>query len=201
VEQCCSAIAAQQLKEKNAIREAFRQCDGKHGSIRNSHTICLKVVGPRIVCGELFLIAASTVLYGGGRRPRHSFFREEASMQKILSIGILAISAIACSQQQASAWVNSRFGIGFNWQVQSGGNNFLWGAFHNGQPPGPEAYGFSSAPTFPHYGSMSMLAPFAYDAPSFESAHAQTPMPMQQPYGQPFQFATYSRPVYYYYGR
>jgi hypothetical protein len=120
-------------------------------------------------------------------------------MKKILAIGILAITAIACSQQQASAWINSRFGVGLNWDVQSGGNNFLWGAFHNGQPPGPEAYGFGAPPSYPYYGPP-MHAPFAYDAPSFQPAYAQ-PMPMQQPYGQPFQFATYQRPVYYYYGR
>ncbi len=122
-------------------------------------------------------------------------------MKKILAIGILAIIAIACSQQQASAWVNSRFGVGLNWDVQSGGNNFLWGAYRNGQPPGPEAYGFGGAPTFPQYGAPSMHGSFAYDAPSFQPAYAQPAMPMQQPYGQPFQFATYPRPVYYYYGR
>ncbi len=121
-------------------------------------------------------------------------------MKKILAIGILAISAIACSQHQASAWVNSRFGVGLNWDVQSGGNNFMWGVYRNGQPPGPEAYGFSDAPTFQPYGIPQMHG-FAYDAPSFQPAYAQPAMPMQQPYGQPFQFATYPRPVYYYYGR
>ena len=49
-------------------------------------------------------------------------------MKKILAIGILAIIAIAFSQQQASAWVNSRFGVGLNWDWQTGGNNFLWRA-------------------------------------------------------------------------
>ena len=120
-------------------------------------------------------------------------------MKKILAIGILAISAIAFSQQQASAWVNTRFGVGLNWEYQSGGNNFLWGAYRNGQPPGPET--FSGSQPFPHYGSAPQAAPaYAYDAPSFQPAYAQ-PMPMQQQYGQPFQFATYPRPVYYYYGR
>lgn len=116
-------------------------------------------------------------------------------MKKVLAIGFLAMTAIACSQQQASAWVNCRFGVGLNWDWQSGGNNFGWGAYRNGQPPGPEALsGFGG----PHYGAPP--GPFAFDAPTMEPAYAQQ-MPMQQPYGQPFQFATYPRPVYYYYGR
>jgi hypothetical protein len=122
-------------------------------------------------------------------------------MQKILAIGILAIAAIACSQQQASAWVNARFGVGLNWGWQSGGNNFLWGAYCNGQPPGPEAYGFSPPPALLYFSGPPMHAPSAYDGMTFEYSSAQPTMPMQQPYGQPFQFATYPRPVYYYYGR
>ncbi len=116
-------------------------------------------------------------------------------MKKILAIGILAVTAIAFSQQQASAWINTRFGIGLNWEYQSGGNNFGWGLYRNGQPPGPDGFG----PGYPdhHAPQYGAPAPFAYDAPSFQPAYAQ-PMPMQQPYGQPFQFATYPRPVYYY---
>src|SRR5207302_1130684 len=132
-------------------------------------------------------------------------------MKKILAIGILAVTAIAFSQQQASAWVNSRFGVGLNWEWQSGGNSFGWGLYRNGQPPGPE--GFGEAPHghhFPRFGGQPAPAPHAQGMPSFEHAYAQPayaqpayaqPMPVQQPYGQPFQFATYPRPVYYYYGR
>ena len=72
-------------------------------------------------------------------------------MKKALAIGILAITAIALSQQQASAWVNTRFGIGPNWEYQSGGNNWGWGAFRNGQPPGPEALG-GYGHSFPQHG-------------------------------------------------
>src|SRR5438045_1197477 len=59
-------------------------------------------------------------------------------MKKLLMTGVLAVTALALSQQQASAWVNSRFSIGINYHYQSGGNQFLWGVFTNGQPPGPE---------------------------------------------------------------
>jgi len=76
-------------------------------------------------------------------------------MKKFLAAGLLAICAIALSQQQASAWVNARFGIGLNWGYQSGGNNFLWGAYKNGQPPGPEMF-FGGpftpyGPAYPHH--------------------------------------------------
>ena len=63
------------------------------------------------------------------------------AMKKIVFAGLLAISAMAIPQQQASAWVNSKFSVGLNWDMQSGGNNLLWGAWRNGQPPGPEAFG------------------------------------------------------------
>lgn len=63
-------------------------------------------------------------------------------MKKILVLGALALSIGLLSEQPASAWVNCKFGVGLNWNWQSGGNNFLWGAFRNGQPPGPDcAYG------------------------------------------------------------
>lgn len=54
-----------------------------------------------------------------------------------MTAGLLALALAALADQPASAWVNSKFGIGLNWNWQSGGNNFLWGFFRNGQPPGP----------------------------------------------------------------
>jgi hypothetical protein len=121
-------------------------------------------------------------------------------MKKILAIGLLALGAFALSQQQASAWCNSRFNIGMSWEHSSGGNNALWGAWRNGQPPGPEAwgnggYGYGYGyPGGQHYHSSAPQSsmPYAYETPVAPS-YAQ-PMPMQQPY----QFATYPRPVYYY---
>src|SRR5207249_4894599 len=59
-------------------------------------------------------------------------------MKKILAMGITALSLALISEQQASAWVNWKFGAGINFNWQSGGNNFLWGAFRNGQPPAPD---------------------------------------------------------------
>lgn len=62
---------------------------------------------------------------------------EMRTMKKILPISLLTLCFAALTQDQASAWINSRFGIGLNWSWQSGGNNFLWGLFRDGQPPCP----------------------------------------------------------------
>jgi hypothetical protein len=80
-------------------------------------------------------------------------------MKKILTAGLLALSAALITDQQASAWVNCKFSVGLNWNWQSGGNNFLWGAFRNGQPPCPDGahpggyYGHPTTfPGFQQYG-------------------------------------------------
>ena len=131
-------------------------------------------------------------------------------MKKIALAGLVAISMMALTQQQASAWVNSRFGVGLNWEMQSGGNNFLWGALKNGQPPGPESFSGSSYGHGHSYGAPAQQ--FYPPAPM----HSNTPMPQgtydapaQNFAGQnasPFQFANYPRqvnyqpaPTYYYY--
>jgi hypothetical protein len=59
-------------------------------------------------------------------------------MKRFLVLGPLALTLALLSGQTASAWVNFKFGAGVNWSWQSGGNNFLWGFFRNGQPPGPD---------------------------------------------------------------
>lgn len=59
-------------------------------------------------------------------------------MKKFLTTGVLALALAAIATQESNAWVNSKFGIGLNWNYQSGGNNLLWGAFRNGQPPAPD---------------------------------------------------------------
>jgi len=75
-------------------------------------------------------------------------------MKKILGLGLLAV-CLAMSERPASAWVNSKFGIGLNWNWQSGGNNFLWGLFRNGQPPGPGCDG----PCGPGFGGAGFGGP------------------------------------------
>ena len=66
-------------------------------------------------------------------------------MKKFVVMGALALAVPAFSREQAAAWTNARFGVGLNWERQSGANNFLWGMFRNGQVPTP-------APGYPHDG-------------------------------------------------
>jgi len=63
-------------------------------------------------------------------------------MKKLLTMGAMAVALLAVSQQQASAWKNMKFGCGLNWEWSSGGNCFGWGLWRNGQPPGPEGFGY-----------------------------------------------------------
>ena len=60
-------------------------------------------------------------------------------MKKVLGTGLLAMCALACVQQEASAWINSRFSVGLSWDWQSANNKLFWGAWRNG--PFPESYG------------------------------------------------------------
>jgi hypothetical protein len=132
------------------------------------------------------------------------------AMKKIVFAALVAVSVMALSHQQASAWVNSKFGVGLNWDLQSGGNNFLWGAWKNGQPPGPEAFGGGGAPRFSGPMPQQGFAPQGYPAQGFspmpQGFPPQSPFdastsepPFAGQYASPYQFATYQRPVYYYY--
>jgi len=157
----------------------------------------------------MFELSSRAFLHRGEPRSLHPFFEKRNSMKKVLATGLLAICAIALSQQQASAWVNARFGIGFNWGWQSGGNNVLWGAWKNGQPPGPEMFHGGPftpyGPAYPpqnyghHHHSYAPLPYGSYEMPMQQPSYA---MPMQ--YAPLYQYATYPRYNYYdsyYYGR
>ena len=130
-------------------------------------------------------------------------------MKKIVAAGLLAICSLLSTQQQASAWINAKFSIGMNWEYQSGGNSFGWGLYRNGQPPGPETFGAGPGYGHGHAPRYNMapqgFAPQAFDAPMIDPGFYAQPAPQFAPpmpqYGAPFQFATYPRPVYYYYGR
>ena len=145
-------------------------------------------------------------------------------MKKIILAGLVAISALAITQQEASAWINSRFGVGLNWDLQTGGNSFLWGAWRNGQQPGPEAFGAGGAgPRFgapfgnqpiqapPPFGGGPMQPQFSPTPQYFGAPQGFAPMPQgafdaQQfeapfasQFSSPYQFANYPRPSTYYY--
>jgi hypothetical protein len=115
-------------------------------------------------------------------------------MKKVLATGLLAICLLALSQQQASAWINSRFGIGFNWDWSCGGNHCCWGAWHNGQPPAPTFYGGYNGPNYP---SHSMAPQPMFNVP----AYALPAQPYAPQFSPPYQYAAQPRPVYSYQGR
>lgn len=149
-------------------------------------------------------------------------------MKKFVVGGLFAITMLAIPQQEASAWINSRFGIGLNWDWQSGGNQLLWGAWRNGQPPGPEAFNSGAyqpryqgpmpgfMPQGPHGMAPQPFAPQQSFAPQpfapqgfapqgFFEAQSIEP-PFAGMYTSPYQLANYPRPMYYpqtyyYYGR
>ena len=114
-------------------------------------------------------------------------------MKKVFVAGLLAICLIGATQQQASAWVNARFGAAINWEWQTGGNSVCHGLWKNGQPPGPNY--MSSAPfgAYPQYG-----------APQFSYSQVETPTyastytPPSMNYASPYTFAAYPQPAYYY---
>ena len=115
-------------------------------------------------------------------------------MKNVLVAGMLAICVIAVSQQQASAWVNQKFGFGINWEMQSGGNSICKGLWHNGQPPSPETMQGSSYGNYPQYGAPQ-FSQAQVEMPAYQSTYA----PPSVNYGMPsYQFATYPRQTYYY---
>ena len=133
-------------------------------------------------------------------------------MKKVLTTGLLAIALIALTEQQASAWVNSRFSIGLNAERQSGGNGFGWGAWVNGQPPGPEV--MQSYQTSARGATGPQTYPPPYLVPYSQQGSFEAPSTVEPPYanssvqyGSPYQFATYPRltllsdALSYYYGR
>jgi hypothetical protein len=143
-------------------------------------------------------------------------------MKKFLSMGLLTVCALALSERQAQAWVNAKFSIGLNWQIQSANNNFLWGLYKNGQVPGPEAfsaggpypYGVGPGPmmnapgAFPFFGqnpqSMPQTVPAQTAAPPQAYAVPQVYQNTYSAYYNPYQTVSYQNygnyyPTYYYY--
>jgi len=71
-------------------------------------------------------------------------------MKKFLLTSILGLLMTCACQQQASAWVNSKFGVGMNWSWQSGGNSLGWGLIKDGQPGGADfAHSCVATPAYP----------------------------------------------------
>jgi hypothetical protein len=142
-------------------------------------------------------------------------------MKKLLSIGLLTVCALALSERPAQAWVNAKFSIGLNWQLQSANNNFLWGVFKNGQVPGPEAFGpggvsspypYGAGPGpmvtppggFPFFGQNPQGTPQNFPAQTAAPPQANAQPQQTAYYGMapgyynPYQTVSYQPSAYYY---
>src|SRR5262249_39125831 len=99
----------------------------------------------------------------------------------ILTAG-LALLMSAYVIEPAHGWVNWKLGVGVNWTHQTGGNNFLWGARRNGQPPGPASanQAHPGYPPEPGYGPPG-YPPSPYTAPfsGFGEGAPSAPNPNQ----------------------
>jgi hypothetical protein len=65
-------------------------------------------------------------------------------MKKMFAASALAVCLALASQQQASAWVNSKLAVGLSWDMSCGNNSMGWGLFSSGQTPNP--YGMGGDP-------------------------------------------------------
>lgn len=109
-------------------------------------------------------------------------------MKKIVAVGLLAACSMLATQQEASAWINAKFSIGLNWELQSGNNCFGWGLWQNGQVPGANCAPFCAPqPCYaagPSYYQPSYAAyPANMQQPSYAAQPAYYPnYAAQQPY-------------------
>jgi len=79
-------------------------------------------------------------------------------MKRFLILGVFAIATATASIQEASAWINSNFGVGMNWGFQCGGNDFLCGLCRCGQPGAPDYYK-QQVPVYPRPTCCTAPAP------------------------------------------
>jgi len=98
--------------------------------------------------------------------------KKKGIMKKLLLTSIFGLLCACATQQQASAWINSKFGMGMNWSWQSGGNSLGYGLFRDGQPGGAD---------FVH----SCVATPAYPRPTCCVAQPAPVMPAPQVYCPP----------------
>jgi hypothetical protein len=103
-------------------------------------------------------------------------------MKKLLVLTVLALSVLALSGQQASAWSKFKFGVGANISWTCSGNSLLWGAYQTsplpggGDPygyPGPIGYGdpgYSGGPGY--YGDNAAMNNQTGPAPAVQDPAA-----------------------------
>ena len=121
-------------------------------------------------------------------------------MKKVLAAGLLAICLIATSQNQASAWIKWNVGVGANLGWSSGGNSVLWGAYRGAQPAGPDYFGGHHGHHGHYHHHHHGFAELPYYTPqAIDATYVQPRQAAPSVTYAPYQYATYPRPVYYYY--
>jgi hypothetical protein len=130
-------------------------------------------------------------------------------MRKFVAMAAPALLLAACSQQEAWAWINAKFGVGLNWSYQSGGNNLAWGVFRNGQPPCPDGPGYYGpgygAPDYFHaqgyqghpYAQGTETAPVPTPAAGPASPGTRPTSSLDYPGYQPVSYPMYYQPSYF----
>jgi hypothetical protein len=119
-------------------------------------------------------------------------------MKRFLILGALALATASLSLQEASAWINSRFGIGANWGWQSGNNDFLHGLFHSGSPCGPDIT-YRHVPVYPQPCCCTANVVTLQQQPHCCCGAAPAPMAAPAPCATPvqsFRYQPVNRPYY-----
>lgn len=128
-------------------------------------------------------------------------------MKKMVLASLLAVTALALSVQNASAWHEFRFSAGFDIQCKGGGNRFLWGLCDSGPYPpcgtgcGPDAC-LPCPPCPPMgFGGMPMMADpnCLPGAPVPPAAAPKAGQPQGKPASAEYQPVGYSSPTGYNY--
>jgi hypothetical protein len=138
-------------------------------------------------------------------------------MKNLLLVSALTLTLACTSGEQASAWVNSQFGMGLNWNFASGGNSYFWGLVRDGQPYGadfchslqtvavPPAVGpctpVPPANVFPcpHHHGVAPVVPAPVPAPTYPAAAAAAATTAPAAASQSLYRPSYYQPYYYYY--
>jgi hypothetical protein len=78
-------------------------------------------------------------------------------MKKLLVLSILTVGSLMITERPADAWINAKFSIGMNWELQSANNTLLYGLWRNGQTECPQWQGGAgfqgTAQPFPYFGA------------------------------------------------
>ena len=93
-------------------------------------------------------------------------------MKKLIGMSVVALAITLISMQEASAWSNIKFGVGMNFQWQTGNNGIGKHFWRNGPLPGQPVYGYGYQGYFPGHGGYGGYG-------GHESFHAPMPMPAE----------------------